>query len=82
MSKDRTIEYVIKGDGDFLKAEPTLSAARAYIRDMYVILGAKAMPSTVQLVKVITVNVLMNEYEVSPSVTINAMDTFDGIDLA
>jgi len=80
--KNRTVEYVVKGDNDFLEAFTSLSGARTYVRDLSVILGISNMPSTIQIIKVVSVSILMNEYKVEPSVSMTSVATFDGIDLA
>jgi len=81
-NKNKTVEYVVKGDGVFLEAFVSLSGARTYVRDLSVILGITNMPATVQIIKVISVSITMNEYVVEPSVNMTSVDTFDGIDLA
>ena len=80
--KERVINYSVKGDGEFLQGFSSLRAAREYVKDLPVHVGIENVPSKVQVLKVVTITTLLNEYEPQTVVVLKSTSAFDEIELA
>lgn len=68
-------DYVIRADGEFIKAEPSLREARLYIkRDLA---KGKQVPQVVELIKRTTTQKVLNVYVNKPTETLVAAGQLD-----
>lgn len=82
MTKQRTIEYILKLDGEYYQSFPNLGKARQHVKDLPVHLGIANMPKKVELVKSESIYTVLNVYEPKIHTILEQVETFSDIDLA
>jgi hypothetical protein len=79
---NRLVEYVVKSDGEFEKSCSTLAQARRYVENMPKEKSVSDMPKIIQIIKVVSVSTVLNEYIAKPSIVLEASEVFDDVSLA